>query len=855
MARLSDKHLRALVGILAVLACIYQYRFFKESYAKVFRRAESARNPFFLKRTEPVVLFLPPESRAAGLAAGDRILAINGVPFTGMQILGAAMGRARAGDSIQVTYQPASGGQPKTVSVPLVAPPGMRNPWVGIFLHFVMPAFSFALGFWVVFVRPRDTRAWILLAVLVSFTSVFSRQVDIHEWFHAYRPIGLFIRVFMGHSWPFWLLMLALHFPEKLWHWRWINPIAWMVGFPVLVQAAGDLVFEAARIHSFALAASVYPAVRLLHTMDFLPMAAIGLYFATLGVQWGIARTPDAKRRAALLNIGSHLSLTPTFFLVLRSLIEGGEVYGDRPGGFNIIALLMHAFLPITLAYIVVVHRAMDVRVVVRTGLQYALARRGLVVIEFLVLSAAVAYAVLSVDPTETPTERFLQILPAILVVIALMPLSKRLREWLDRRFFREAYNAEQILSELSEEVRTIPETSSLLRTVGQRISECLHVPQIAVLLRNDGMFRPAYAIGFDESPDAAFSEHSPLIQRLQQPVSVYIDDPESWVHRDWNDGYERDSLLRLSPRLLLPLPSKAGMLGFLSLGPKLSEEPYSPSDMRLLKSVAVQTGLAIENSKLTEEMAREMAEREQLNKEMAIARDVQRRLFPQKLPVVPGVSYCGGCIPAQSVGGDYYDFIELKNGMFAFAVGDVSGKGMPAALLMSALQASVRGQALNGITDLAVFSANVNQLLYDMSPRSHFATLFYAIYDPTSRRLLYANCGHNPPVILHANGTLGNLDPTGPGVGLSLRSTYRHAETTLHPGDVLLAFTDGVTEAMNPRNEEFGDGRLQDALRDAHTLAPEAVLQHIVNTVKEFEAGAPQHDDITIVVFKIQEE
>ncbi|MBL8177450.1 MAG: SpoIIE family protein phosphatase, partial [Bryobacterales bacterium] len=810
MARLSDKHLRIVASLLALLACAYQYRFFRESYSKVFLRHQSPRNPFFIRGADPVLRFMPPESRDAGLAEGDRILTINGAPFTGMRVLGQAMANAKPGDSLRVTYQPAAGGPPQSAAIALRSPPGMRNPWVGLFLHFLMPAFSFTLAFWVVFVRPRDPRAWILLAVLVSFTSIFSRQVDIHEWSGIFLPIGIFVRVFIGHSWPFWLLLLALHFPEKLWHWRWMNIVAWLIGFPLVIQSAIDSAFDAARMYSFALAATIEPAARLFHTIDFLPMAAIGVYFATLGVQWGIARTPDAKRRAALLNIGSHLSMAPTFILVLRSMFTGAEMFGDRPGGFNIVALLMHAIFPITLAYILIVHRAMDVRVVLRTGLQYALARRGLVVIEAIVLCVALAYAVLSVDPTETPAQRFLQILPVILAIIALIPLSKHLREWLDRRFFREAYNAEQILSELSEQVRSIPETRSLLQTVGQRISECLHVPQIAVLLRNDGMFRPAYATGFGDTPDASFSESSPLVERLQHPLSIYLDDPDSWVHRDWHDSYERDSLLRLSPRLLLPLSSKAGLLGFLSLGPKLSEEPYSPSDMRLLKSVAAQTGLAIENGRLTEAMARELAGREQINKEMAIARDVQRRLFPQKFPAVPGVSYSGGCIPAQSVGGDYYDFLDLKDGMFAFAVGDVSGKGMPAALLMSALQASVRGQALNGIIDLAVFSANVNQLLYDMSPRSHFATLFYAIYQPATRRLLYANCGHNPPIILRHDGTALTLTPSGPGVGLSMRSAYRHAEITLQPGDTLLAFTDGITEAMNPRNEEFGEDRLE---------------------------------------------
>jgi sigma-B regulation protein RsbU (phosphoserine phosphatase) len=139
------------------------------------------------------------------------------------------------------------------------------------------------------------------------------------------------------------------------------------------------------------------------------------------------------------------------------------------------------------------------------------------------------------------------------------------------------------------------------------------------------------------------------------------------------------------------------------------------------------------------------------------------------------------------------------------------------------------------------------------MSPRSHFATLFYAIFDPETRRLLYANAGQNPPILLRAGGEIEYLSPTGPGVGLSLRSTYRHADILLAPGDTLLAFTDGISEAMNAANEEYGDQRLQQALRNSHRLAPEAILQHIVSTVEQFASGAPQHDDMTMVVFKVE--
>lgn len=143
---------------------------------------------------------------------------------------------------------------------------------------------------------------------------------------------------------------------------------------------------------------------------------------------------------------------------------------------------------------------------------------------------------------------------------------------------------------------------------------------------------------------------------------------------------------------------------------------------MSLLQSAAGQVGLAIENSLLTVEVADEVAGREMLRREVAIAREVQQRLFPRRLPDVPGITYAGTCRPASEIGGDYYDFLELPDGRFGFAIGDVSGKGIPAALLMASLQASLRGQAVSGPMDLAELMSNVNRLLYDASPRSHSA-------------------------------------------------------------------------------------------------------------------------------------
>lgn len=277
-----------------------------------------------------------------------------------------------------------------------------------------------------------------------------------------------------------------------------------------------------------------------------------------------------------------------------------------------------------------------------------------------------------------------------VLLIFLIRRMRTRLMQWLDQRFFREAYNAQLLLEELSDHVRSIPDERTLLETVSKTISESLHVPRFAFLEHADGVCRPVYCLGFELPTDAALPAQSKTIETItlsKHSPQIYYDRPENWVHTVPEN--ELVTLKSIHAQLLLPVGSKDKLLGLLSLGPKLSEEPYSSSDVQLLRSVAVQTGLALENSRLTKAVAAEVAKRERLNREIEIAREVQERLFPQRLPVIAGIDFYGACRPALGVGGDYYDFLELPGGDLGVAIGDVSGKGIAAALLMASLQAS----------------------------------------------------------------------------------------------------------------------------------------------------------------------
>jgi sigma-B regulation protein RsbU (phosphoserine phosphatase) len=399
-------------------------------------------------------------------------------------------------------------------------------------------------------------------------------------------------------------------------------------------------------------------------------------------------------------------------------------------------------------------------------------------------------------------------------------------------------------------------ELGSLLKTVASRITQALHISEIAVFLGEQNLYRPAFSLGYSQPKEAVFTGNCITVRELsrrKEPLPVYFDDPRSWAAR--LNGSEAAALRDLGAQLLLPLARKDDLLGFITLGPKYAEAPYSATDLNLLRSVASQTALAVENSRLVSAIASETADREVIQRELAIAREVQQRLFPQSYPQIPDLEYCGTCRPAREVGGDYYDFLLLPNQNLGIAIGDVSGKGIPASLLMASLQACLRGQTMAGSTSIHRLMENIDHLIYAATPGNRYATFFHGQYDPDLRRLTYVNAGHNAPIILRysrCSYECLRLEVGGPPVGLLPHCQYESAEVDLQPGDILVFFTDGISEAMNSADEEWGECRLIEAVTNSIASRPSEMVGEIFQAADAFTAGAPQHDDMTVVVARI---
>jgi phosphoserine phosphatase RsbU/P len=819
-----------------------------------FYAAQYARVPFEINDDTQSVVHVETEGKKAGISEGAILKALNGQPFSGDYQLLRDIRRLRPGDTLTATVQTPNG---PTKIVPIRLAPREGPPWDVSFVALLvtmlfLPLLSLVVGYWVVAARPRDPNAWLVL-VLLAFSEGFFGNLDWRWWGGPWFVLfGLWIVVLQFVSFPA-LLLFGFYFPER-WRvdrrWPWLK---WLILIPQFAAIPISLWVYYVQFFHASWGRSVIPfEFACDETFKILQPVSVLLFWFALFDKLRSASTAEAKRRLRVLVAGSAISLGP--LLVAFGLLPFFGFDPHRGSAYEIVVPFF-AIFPLTLAYVVVVQRAMDLRILLRMGTKYALARGTLWVLR----AAAITLVIILFSSWPVSSRFAVAVRIAALIGLVLLMryrLFAQFSHWVDRKFFREAYNTEVVLSELSEHVRQFTAKEPLIETVTRRISEVLHVPQIAVWLRGSQVFQLQEAVGFPMIHSVVLPENSSTVRTLVQsngPITLYRENPDEWFVEA--DAYEKQTLNQINAEVLLPFPGHDRLMGIMALGPKKSEEPYSPSDLRLLQSVATQTGLALEVSELAHSLAAEAAQRERIHREIEIAREVQQRLFPQELPAIDGIDLAGRCRPAQGVGGDYYDFIALEDGQLGLAVGDVSGKGISAALLMASLRASLRGMTLYGSNNLAELMAKVNQLVYEASASNRHATFFFAVYDPATRELRYVNAGHNPPILLR-EGEVGScrilrLEAGGPVIGLLRDIPYFEASLVLEPGDLLLAYTDGISEAMTVEDEEWGEERMISAFNGVRESSAEEILSAIFRAADEFTSGAPQYDDMTLVIMK----
>ncbi|MDP2961080.1 MAG: SpoIIE family protein phosphatase [candidate division Zixibacteria bacterium] len=309
--------------------------------------------------------------------------------------------------------------------------------------------------------------------------------------------------------------------------------------------------------------------------------------------------------------------------------------------------------------------------------------------------------------------------------------------------------------------------------------------------------------------------------------------------------GIEKEST-EIKSLLAVPLKLKNKMIGVLCLFNKKDNSDFTQDDLKLLSIIGIQSVQTLENARLYEEERKLIA----LEEDLRTARFIQQSLLPKSNPIIEGIEIFGLSISARQVGGDYYDFIQIDDSHLGIAIADVSGKGTSAALLMANLQASLRGQALinRSVKDTVT---KTNFMLSKFMDMGKFITLFYGILDLQAKTFTYTNAGHNFPFLLDRVGNLKNLEKGGIILGISDNSVYEEDTVQLKSGDLILLYTDGITEATNEKEEMFEEERLLRLLKDNQEISAQNLSQKIVDDVLSFQGTQPQGDDITLVLVK----
>jgi len=298
---------------------------------------------------------------------------------------------------------------------------------------------------------------------------------------------------------------------------------------------------------------------------------------------------------------------------------------------------------------------------------------------------------------------------------------------------------------------------------------------------------------------------------------------------------------------LSVPLLIRSGLIGLLSVYNKMGPDvQFTEDDQRLLAIIATQSAQVLENARLQQEERALHG----MQEELRLATEIQTSLFPQHLPDIAGYELAGTSVAAQQVGGDYYDALALDGGRVGLCVGDASGKGLPASLLMANVQATLRSLAPWSATSSECIT-RINRVVCDRNRKGSFVTLVYALLDPSSHTLHYANAGHNRPLMCRADGRIERLERAGPMLGFTASLPFPEGDLRFTSGDILLLYSDGLNEAWDAAHVQFGEDRIADTLRETRSLPARTIADRLIAAVAAHVGDAPPVDDMTLLVVK----
>jgi len=816
---------------------------------------------------------IDPQSPAKDLRPGDKIIAINGVKVAERPDALGDEYRLPPGSPYSMTVE--RDGRELTFTWQTIARPRGSFP-----SNKLIPLLFWLVGLLVLLLKAEDRQAWLLALTLGSFSTLlgggFPGDMPA-DWLSLMVAVARIAGLF---SLPL-LLHLFLVFPQPSpWLRRWPGLTKWLYAplclFVLPIFGVSRLPLE------WSTPIFSWPRMRWLveHGLRLAAYQSLlfYLYMALICLWLGYRMADTAgRRRLRVVMWGSLLGFGSLLLVLIMEATDTQEKLATIWSWLQSSTLFTLPLVPISFAYAIVRHRVIPISLILRRGVRYLLVSRGSILL-VLLFTGLIVTALLSL--------LFKYLRPSALTV-GLVSAAEGIAAWqaarwlhrrylapvIDRRFFRQAYDAQQIVADLSESLRTTTEIPRLLGSVANKLQVALQTEGVAIFLRDGqtGDYRSAYACEYNLAEGCVVDR--PLAVRLPryaatlaqiaqtgEPLELDGGDPEFdlavKVHSRLA-AEERQTLLELKASLLLPLKTKDALPGVVALSSRLGDLPFSGEDKRLLQSVGAAASLALENAQLVERMLAEArrrqeieAENQQRAKEMEEARQLQLSMLPQGVPYLPQVEIAACMKPATEVGGDYYDWRLGADGTLTIAIGDATGHGLKAGTMVT-----VTKGLFNHLAEQADLVATLSQTSRALK-RMNLRSLFMAM---TLVRLkdnhLQCSVAGMPPILIYraATQTVEEIPLRGAPLGGLTDYAYRQVETFLSVGDLVLLLSDGLPERFNAAGEMFGYDRSKESLLANAHAAPQAVIDRLLQTGEDWAAGKAADDDMTFVALKMK--
>jgi len=811
------------------------------------------------------------------LREGDEIIALNGQSYTrnGAQYY-KAFHHAPPGALYTVAVRRSSGGQIREFTLHTTTT--ARWQWELVFLFTLISAVFLLTGIAIFLLRPGDKQALLLALILTGFGGLPNRDIFAVSWLLA---VVLVIANNIAQL-PLFFLHFFLIFPQRSPLLRRFPRFEWwpyltflLFAFPF--AAVSSYLYVTTPIEGYYPEKS-FPLLYRLSNVFYLLCVVGGL--VSLIVNY-LKADRTSKRKLRVVLVGTFVGVVPP--------VSANIAFTYYNPSFTPSVLLIVAaanalllLVPLSFAYAILRHKVIPVSLIIRRSVRYLLVSRGSIALEIIVVAVALAFLLHNFFKyLNTSSGLVIGVVSAVFAIIVWNVTAafnhRVIKPVIDRRFFRQSYDAHAVLSDLSRAVRTVTSTQQLLELVIIEVQQALHTANVTIFMSDESSddFTCALSSEYQEDIHASIASRPPLVlphdglvlkqlRGAAEPLHVDFTDPNAWMHEASAASKEmqtrgRETLQAIHSALLLPLETKDRMLGVVSLGPRLGDLPFSKEDERLLMSVAAQTSVALDNARLvesmiTEERKRHLIEAENNRRahELEEARGLQLSMLPKTVPQLPNLEIAAYMKPATEVGGDYYDFHVGDDGTLTVAVGDATGHGLKAGTMVTAAKSLF--ETLAHTPDIPQIFNQSSRVLKRMNLRSlYMAMMIMKIKD---NRLTVSVAGM-PPVLLYraATGCVEQLALTGMPLGSVKEFPYKQQELPLCVGDTLVLMSDGFPEMFNEAGEMIDYQRAKTLLEEiAQHNSPQEIINHFVRTGDEWAGARPQDDDVTFVVLKVKD-